>query len=205
MKKSTKRVFFLPRKVDPNLLMISVRSWRRLMGSIHGAFRCLLQFKPINREGVHCTLYPFNSIPPLMFLRGGASIEGVASVRLSVIRCIFMDVWRKETSVRWRGRRRRCGLHPLALCQPSLLLPPHLPFLHVCILLKALPLTLLSSRSFLSSLSRCLSLSLSLSGLHIPSSISHVPPLLPYLSLNPHLQAASVTLSPPSVALTLAG
>lgn len=42
----------------------------------------------------------------------------------------------------------------------SLLLSPHLPFLHVYILLKALPLTSLSSRSFLSSLSRCLSLSL---------------------------------------------
>lgn len=49
------------------------------MGSIHGAFRCLLQFNPINQEGVHCTPYPFHGIPPLMFLRGGASIEGVAS------------------------------------------------------------------------------------------------------------------------------
>lgn len=30
-----------------------------------------------------------------------------------------MDVWRKETSVRWRGRKGQCGLHPLALRQPS--------------------------------------------------------------------------------------
>lgn len=55
--------------------------------------------------------------------------------------------------------------------------------------------------SFLSLLS--LGLFLSLRFIHMLSSVPHVPPLFPYLSLHPPLQAAHQTL-PLSVAMTLA-
>lgn len=49
------------------------------MGSIHGAFRSLLEFNPINQEGVHSTLYSIQGISTPIFLRGGVSIQGVVS------------------------------------------------------------------------------------------------------------------------------
>lgn len=112
-----------------------------------------------------------------------------------------MDGWRKETEV----EREKGTLWPSSSGSlPTLLLtsgppPPFPPRLHP----SESSVLDFAVFFFLSLLS--LALSFSLSGLHIPSSILHVPPLLPYLSLNPSLQAAPIRLYPLSVAMTLAG
>lgn len=81
-----------------------------------------MEFNPINQEGVYSTLYPFHGVSPPWFLRGGVSIEGVASCSVNNRRWSDVDSWTaggKRWSVRWRGRKGQYGLHPLARCQLS--------------------------------------------------------------------------------------